>query len=38
MSFGKTIPILRIFAWESRGMFISEPFGNRLTFTNAISA
>jgi hypothetical protein len=49
MSFGKTTPILakgykfarpkiEKMPWGSRDMSVTDPFGNRLTFTGAVSA
>ena len=37
MTFGKAIPILRIFD-EARAKEFKAPFGNNLTFTGAITA
>jgi hypothetical protein len=37
MTFGKAIPTLRIFG-EARAKEFKPPFGNQLTFTEAITA
>jgi uncharacterized glyoxalase superfamily protein PhnB len=46
MSFGRTIPILRMFdaakardqPWGTREVCVTDPFGNKLTFSSPVRA
>jgi hypothetical protein len=35
---GRDVPTIHDMPWGSRDMLLTDPFGNRLTFTDAITA